>query len=70
MWKAVLHKDVTVGGESDRTVSFIHGSDVVTSFSQKHGTDRVCRAHQEMEQSVASLHVPGKVSLHSSCKYL
>ena len=70
MWKAVLHKDVTVGGESDRTVSFIHGSDVVTSFSQKHGTDLVCRAHQEMEQSAASRHVPGKVSLHSSCEYL
>ena len=65
MWKAVLHKDVTVEGESDRTVSYIHGSDVVTSFSQKHGTDLVCRANEEMEQSVATCStVPSSVQHH------
>ena len=57
LW-AVLHKDVTVWRKSDRSVSLIHGPHVGTCFSHKHGIDLVCRAHQEMEQSVATCSIP------------
>lgn len=35
--------------ESERGVSYIFGSDVVTSFLKKNDLDLICRAHQVVE---------------------
>jgi serine/threonine-protein phosphatase PP1 catalytic subunit len=40
---------VKMWGESERGVSFVFGSDVVTSFLKKNEIDLVCRAHQVVE---------------------
>lgn len=40
---------VKMWGESERGVSYVFGSDVVTSFLKKNDLDLVCRAHQVVE---------------------
>jgi len=42
-------KDITGWAESDRGISYIFGSDVVTSFLKKMDMDLICRAHQVVE---------------------
>jgi len=42
-------KDMRGWGENDRGVSFTFGSDIVSSFLQKHDLDLVVRAHQVVE---------------------
>ena len=36
-------------GESERGVSFVFGSDVVTTFLKRNDLDLICRAHQVVE---------------------
>mmetsp|Transcript_54380 Transcript_54380/g.62533 ORF Transcript_54380/g.62533 Transcript_54380/m.62533 type:complete len:319 (+) Transcript_54380:53-1009(+) len=42
-------KDVQGWADNERGVSYIFGSDVVTTFLKKHELDLICRAHQVVE---------------------
>jgi len=43
-------KDMTGWAENERGVSFIFGSDIVSTFLKNHDMDLICRAHQVVEE--------------------
>jgi len=62
-------KDIAGWAENDRGVSFIFGSDVVTSFLQKQDMDLICRAHQVVEDGYEFFAKRQLITLFSAPNY-
>lgn len=62
-------KDITGWAESDRGISYIFGSDVVTSFLKKMDMDLICRAHQVVEDGYEFFAKRQLITLFSAPNY-
>ena len=62
-------KDMSGWEENDRGVSFVFGSDVVSTFLKKHDLDLICRAHQVVEDGYEFFAKRQMVTLFSAPNY-
>jgi len=63
-------KDVSGWCENDRGVSYIYGSDVVSSFNSRFGLDLIVRGHQVVEDGYEFFAGRGLVTLFSAPNYV